>query len=37
MAILAFSKERSAGELAQIYNVLLHEGITTYKKKAVKR
>src|SRR5699024_4485510 len=33
MAILAFSEKKTKEDLAKIYDVLLHEGITTYKKK----
>lgn len=36
MAIYAFTMEKTAEELAQVYDVLLHEGITTYKKKLSK-
>lgn len=36
MAICAFSEKKSEEELAQIYNVLLHEGITTFKTKQSK-
>lgn len=36
MAIFAFTKEKTTEELAQVYDVLLHEGITTYKKKQSK-
>ncbi|WP_432356038.1 primase C-terminal domain-containing protein [Sporosarcina sp. A2] len=36
MAICAFSEKKSEEELAQIYNVLLHEGITTFKAKQSK-
>ncbi|GGA49685.1 hypothetical protein [Psychrobacillus lasiicapitis] len=36
MAICAFSEKKSETELAQIYNALLHEGITTFKTKQSK-
>jgi len=36
MAFCAFSKEKTEDGLAKIYDVLLHEGITTYKKKLSK-
>ncbi len=36
MAICAFSGKKSVEELAQIYNVLMHEGITTFKTKQSK-